>query len=186
MSWFDGGETDIDYWVVKKQYDSGPLSYITRTVNNYTDTYVLVKFGGGIVAKYWVKAVDLAELSSPYSNMRSTEVLPIAKAIADGELMPEIYKLHAAHPNPFNPSTTIQYDLPETSEVAMVIYDLMGREVMRWQQAQERPGYKAVVWNGTDQSGRAVPTGIYIYQLVAASTESDQRFTATRKLLLLK
>ncbi len=48
------------------------------------------------------------------------------------------------------------------------------------------PGYRQLVWDGKDQSGQLVPSGIYIYRLVAASVESDQRFTAARKMVLMK
>ena len=69
--------------------------------------------------------------------------------------------------------------------VSLVVYDIMGREVIRWDR-QEPPGYRQLVWNGRDRSGRLVPSGIYLYRLVAASTESNRRFTTSRKMLLLK
>jgi len=94
-------------------------------------------------------------------------------------------KIRQNYPNPFNPYTTIKYDLPEDTRVTLVIYDIMGREVRRWD-LHEEPGHREVIWDGRDQSGRLVPTGLYIYQLVAASMESGQRFTANRKLVLMK
>ena len=99
--------------------------------------------------------------------------------------IPEAYALETNHPNPFNPATTLRYDLPEASRMRLVIYDIIGREVMNWEGVEEA-GYRQVLWHGADQQGRQVPTGIYIYRLVAASVESDQRFTASRKMVLLK
>ena len=139
-----------------------------------------------MVAKYWVKAVDLTDLSSPYSNMRFTTVVPlIAKAIADVGFLPEIYDLHPAQPNPFNPSTTLRYDLPQASRVQLTIYDVMGREVNS-HAALEEAGYRSVTWQGRDRAGRALPSGIYIYRLLAIPAEGGKPFIATRKMLLLK
>ncbi len=107
--------------------------------------------------------------------------------------LPEIYHMAQNHPNPFNPGTTIRYDLPQASRVSLTVYDMMGRQVRSWE-LQQSAGYKRVVWDGKDQSGQTVPTGIYIYRLTAASIESGeplrlssgQAFVASRKMVLLK
>ena len=108
------------------------------------------------------------------------------KRIADiPEPVPEEYGLQQNHPNPFNPNTTIRYSLPEASSVSLTIYDIMGREVRSWV-LQESAGYRQVVWDGKDHSGRLAPAGIYITRIVAASAESDERFTTSRKMVLMK
>ena len=61
----------------------------------------------------------------------------------------------------------------------------MGQEVKAWN-LQEPPGYRQVVWDGKDRSDRAVPTGVYIYRLVATPANGGQPFVAGRKMLLLK
>lgn len=106
---------------------------------------------------------------------------PLAKVLQ----VPENYSLAANYPNPFNPSTTLRFNLPEASHVNLVIYDLAGRELRRWA-GQEQRGFVQVVWAGRDASGQAAPSGIYIYRLVAASIETGERFAASRKMLLLK
>lgn len=83
---------------------------------------------------------------------------------------PEKYSLSPAHPNPFNPSTAIRYDLPKHSKVTLVVYDLAGREIMR-RSAEESIGYKQFTWDGTDSQGKMVPSGVYFYQ-VKANRES--------------
>ena len=110
----------------------------------------------------------------------------IGKRIADiPEPLPEEYGLHQNHPNPFNPNTTIRYDLPEASSVSLTIYDIMGREVLSWV-LQESAGFRQVVWDGKDQRGQQVTSGIYITRIVATSAESDERFTTSRKMVLMK
>jgi flagellar hook assembly protein FlgD len=66
-----------------------------------------------------------------------------------------------------------------------MIYDLAGREVSSWD-LQQQSGYKQIDWNGKDQKGVLVPAGVYIYRLTAKSVDSDQHFSATRKMLFLK
>ena len=103
-------------------------------------------------------------------------------------LLPDKYALHQNYPNPFNPITTIQYDLPEASDVRLVIYDLLGREVITLIQDRHEAGYQSVIWNGRNRLGQEVATGIYIYQLIAGdpSSGSGRAFVSTKKLVLIK
>jgi hypothetical protein len=80
--------------------------------------------------------------------------------------LPELYMLHQNHPNPFNPVSTIRYDLPQSSEVSLVIYDLLGREVARLVDSQMEPGYHQVQWDGRNRYSKEVPSGIYIARLM--------------------
>jgi hypothetical protein len=97
-----------------------------------------------------------------------------------GELMPIAYALHQNYPNPFNPVTTIQYDLPDNSQVQIAIYDMLGRKVRTLVSGFENAGFKAVQWQGKNDFGRSVGAGVYIYQIQAGD------FLQTRKMILLK
>lgn len=81
--------------------------------------------------------------------------------------LPASYKVYDNYPNPFNPSTTIRYELPEQSQVTLVIYDIMGREVRRLINETVEPGYHAAVWEARNINGDEVSTGIYIYRFTA-------------------
>ncbi len=70
------------------------------------------------------------------------------------------------YPNPFNPTATIRFGLPEAGRVTLVVYDLMGREVVRLAEGYRDAGWQELVWNGRDARGREVPTGIYIARLI--------------------
>ncbi|MCF7903127.1 MAG: T9SS type A sorting domain-containing protein, partial [Candidatus Marinimicrobia bacterium] len=100
--------------------------------------------------------------------------------------LPQSYALHPAYPNPFNPVTTIRYDLPEASQVQLVIYDIQGREVTRLINATREAGTYTTQWQGRDNSGRMVASGLYFYTLEALAVDSGERFRASRKFLLLK
>jgi hypothetical protein len=89
--------------------------------------------------------------------------------------MPKTFNIRPAYPNPFNPTTTIRYDLPQASEVILVVYDLLGREVARLVDGYSEPGYHQVNWNGQD-----FPSGIYLARLVTPE------YSKSIKMVLLK
>ena len=90
------------------------------------------------------------------------------------------FVLHQNHPNPFNPSTTIEYVLPSPCRVRLSVYDPAGRMVARLVDAEQPAGPYAVVWNGLDAAGRQLPSGIYFYSLRAG------KMSTTRKMILLR
>lgn len=103
------------------------------------------------------------------------------------EILPKEYELLGNYPNPFNPSTTISYALPQISDVEIVIYDIMGREVKRFVIPSQSGGYQKVVWDGRNNFGVSVSSGIYIYRFRANSLEDNNKsFEKTSKFMLLK
>lgn len=90
------------------------------------------------------------------------------------------FSLQQNFPNPFNPETTIQYVLGQSSDVRLMIFNLLGQKVRTLVAEKQAAGRQIVHWNGQDSQNRVVPSGIYYYRL-----ETDS-FTATRKMLLLK
>ena len=79
--------------------------------------------------------------------------------------LPGEFDLHQNYPNPFNPSTTIQFDLPMATDLHMVVYDLLGREVVRLVDEWRPAGFHSITWSGRMASGWEVPSGIYIARL---------------------
>ena len=90
------------------------------------------------------------------------------------------FALHPAYPNPFNPITTLRYNLPEQAQVTLTIYDLMGREVTQLVNTTQDAGFKSVQWDATDSFGKQVSAGVYIYHVRAGE------FVQTSKMVLLK
>jgi len=91
------------------------------------------------------------------------------------EAIPDKFALHPAYPNPFNPATTIAFDLPEAQQVKVAIYDLNGREVATITNREYSAGSHSVKWNAGDYG-----SGVYVYRLNAGS------FVATGKLVFVK
>ncbi len=100
--------------------------------------------------------------------------------------IPTEYALSGNFPNPFNPTTTIKYALPTESNVELKIYDLMGREIRTLVNGNDGIGYKEIMWDGKNNSGNQVSSGIYLYRLVAKSLENGKVFEKSAKMILMK
>ena len=93
---------------------------------------------------------------------------------------PVIFKLNNCYPNPFNPVTTLRYDIPENGLVNITIYDMLGRQVKTLVNQTQDAGYRSVIWNATNDYGKPVSAGIYLYQIQAGE------YIQTKKMVLLK
>ncbi|NOY59118.1 MAG: T9SS type A sorting domain-containing protein [Calditrichaeota bacterium] len=94
--------------------------------------------------------------------------------------LPNHFSLSNNYPNPFNPETVIQYTLPTKTHIRLDIYNLLGERVKSLVNGLQTAGSKLVIWDGTDEHGRKVGSGVYVYQIRAGS------FRAARKMLLLQ
>ncbi|MCP5064768.1 MAG: T9SS type A sorting domain-containing protein, partial [Ignavibacteriae bacterium] len=91
-----------------------------------------------------------------------------------------------SYPNPFNPSTTLNYYLQTASKVKLEVYDVMGRMIKSFTENSQASGSHKVVWDGTNSNGLRVATGIYIYRFEATSLETNEHFVKSEKLMLVK
>ncbi len=111
-----------------------------------------------------------------------TTMVAVATDVGDdhGAALPNRFALEQNYPNPFNPSTTIRYSLPTASEVKITVVNMLGRTVATLVDARRSAGQHEVVWNGRDDAGNAVASGLYLYRL------QSENFRATKKMMLLK
>ena len=96
--------------------------------------------------------------------------------------LPKSFSLSQNHPNPFNPTTTINYTVPEGRDVhvTLKVYDLRGRGISTLVDEDKESGTYNVYWNGLDYLGNSVSSGVYFYRISAGD------FVQTRKMVLLK
>jgi hypothetical protein len=94
--------------------------------------------------------------------------------------IPDQFRLYQNYPNPFNPATKILFNLPKISNVKLIIYNILGQEVIRLVDEKLKPGKHTYQWNGTDRYGNKVSTGVYFYRL-----ETEFK-TEVKKMVLLK
>jgi hypothetical protein len=96
------------------------------------------------------------------------EVIGTTTAVRDPNAeVPAVYELGQNYPNPFNPSTTISYGVPRNGEVTLVVYDMLGRQVRELARGYASAGRYTVTWDGHDDQGHAVGSGMYLYRLTA-------------------
>jgi hypothetical protein len=96
------------------------------------------------------------------------------------EELPTTFMLSQNFPNPFNPTTSIRFSVPQVSDVRLTIYNMIGQEVRTLFAGQMDRGTKVVSWDGLDNHGRQIASGMYVYRMVAGS------FVESHKMMLLK
>ncbi len=100
--------------------------------------------------------------------------------------IPSAYVMHPNYPNPFNPSTTIGFDLPVASFARIVVYNILGQEIATLQNGLAAAGTHTVVWNGRDSAGRVVAGGLYLVRFTAFNSAGAQQFSQMRKMVMVK
>jgi len=96
------------------------------------------------------------------------------------DFVPQEFSLSPNYPNPFNPSTTLLFTLPESGQVLMTVYDLQGREITRLLEGNMDSGAHSVQWNGRNEAGNQVSSGIYLVRLVAGTRQITQKVVLAR------
>ena len=96
------------------------------------------------------------------------------------ELIPDRLSLHSNFPNPFNPITTLRYDLPQSGMVNITIHNVKGELVKTLVNSYQNAGFKSILWNATNDRNKPVSAGIYLY------TIQTQEAMQTKKMILLK
>ncbi|UCD37303.1 MAG: T9SS type A sorting domain-containing protein [Fidelibacterota bacterium] len=165
--------------ISKMNIDPATLGLYFATISGDTVTFDTTGIGYTVA--------DLC-LNRIFSTVAHFSALAVAGEVGTAEPLgvagtplPSGLALHANYPNPFNPATTIRFNLPFATEARLVVYDLLGREIATLVQGQRPAGLQQVSWNGRDASGREVPSGVYISRLTMPGGQAR-----TIKMLLLK
>jgi len=127
-----------------------------------------------------IRVVQDNQNGTPYDDYSGVFTIEVPTGITGTESGLFSYKLFPAYPNPFNPSTNINYSIPAESHVSINIYDELGRLVTTLVNEVEEPGSYSVTWNGRNNNHEKIAAGIYIYSMKAG------KYIETRKMILLK
>ena len=130
--------------------------------------------------KFTVVATDGIETVKVTGDDRVVFVNRYEFLSTESEGIPTEFALHENYPNPFNPTTTLRFDLPEVSDITLTIYNMLGQKVRTFNYQNTPAGYHSVKWNATNDYGDPVGAGVYLYQL------QTKDFVKTRKMVLLK
>ena len=119
------------------------------------------------------------------TRIKSNEDITISnnlvnKLLVSADIIPDKFALEQNFPNPFNPTTTVQFDVPQTSDVMIKIYDMIGQEVRTLVSGQIEAGTYKIQWDGLNNSGQQISSGTYLYRMTAGE------FVQTKKMIMLK
>jgi hypothetical protein len=130
---------------------------------------------GAVTITVYTKLTGDGDVTNDTAKVTVTVV-----GVAEDHKLPTAFNLEAARPNPVATWTNIQYALPVNSQVTLAIYDITGKLVKTLASGVMEAGYKSVIWNGKDNSGKSVPNGLYFIRF------ETPKYSATRKLVLTR
>ena len=119
-----------------------------------------------------------ARISHGYSGILTIDTVTAVND--DAGALPKATTIAAIYPNPFNPRTTIEFELAETGAIELAIYDVGGRLVRVMDSGSRAAGRYQATWDGQDNDGRAVPTGTYFCRLNTAQGSQTRKLTLAR------
>ncbi len=183
LSWVTGNEiNNVGFNILRSPAQSSRYTKLNDQLipANRDGRYTFIDNNAEAGARYYYK------LEALDTRGNVTTHGPVVVSVA----APTAFDLSQNYPNPFwsgatsraagNPSTNIKYQLPQAVQVSLTIYNMLGQEVRKLVSAQQPAGYHTVVWDGRDNAGRRVPSGVYHYRLQAGN------FIVTKRMLMAK
>jgi len=173
----DGEEPDL-------AAGSGPIANLVFSVDNALDidainiTSIEMEEPNHSLMLIYNEMVD----GVPHSMSLTPDFEGVYLALSDpmSNILPESFTLAQNAPNPFNPQTRIDYDIPKATIVRLEVYNVLGQHVNTLVDGFQEAGSKSVIWDGRDNSGASVSSGVYFYRIEAGD------FSMTRKMMMLK
>jgi hypothetical protein len=169
-------DADGDLLIIQSIDTNATLGFIRIDEGDTTLTFTpTAGFSGEVVFEYVISdgqgGLDTAEVHITVEE---------GMLVREGGAVPRSFALFQNHPNPFNPVTQIRVDLPKSCKVSLMVYDVLGREIIRLMTGEQTAGCYRIRWNGRDRYGKQVPSGVYFYRIEAGE------FVAVRKMLLVR
>jgi hypothetical protein len=170
--------------------NSGVYAFYTSICSDWTTVINAEENWWGTTDSATIEAMIYHSVDKPTAPV--VDYIPCAEDSIEHDLItgvfatpagnvPTNFALHQNYPNPFNSETIIRFTLERPADVRIDVYDVLGRPVKRiGEQHYAEPGTYAVAFDGTDRSGRTLPSGVYFYRLVADNVRD------VRKMVLLK
>ncbi len=183
INWTFSGHSDFaGYNVYRGSWENGQYTKLNSqpiSTTSFTDNVV----PDSNVYWYYVTATYAGQgwTAESFASNRDSGSLARITGIDDKlAQIPTQFSLSQNYPNPFNPTTTISYGLPKTAKVKIDVFNLMGQKVRTLVNEQQGAGYKTIVWDGNDNSGNSVSSGVYFYRIDAGD------YNAVHKMMMLK
>jgi hypothetical protein len=201
VSWDQHPDTNVTYQIWRRvkppgeqQQDSVLMANRPNSTTSWTDTEYRVTAGyTDAMLNYDVRSYYELNATTSDPDFWAGVAAREFDAKKNGE-NDEIFKLRPLpteyvvgnYPNPFNPSTTISFQLPEDASVQLEIYDMIGKRIAVLVKDNKAAGYSSVVWSGKNEFGTGVASGMYLYRFTATPVSGQKPFSRSGKLLLMK
>ena len=175
------GETGFNVATNALAFDENGVLYgIKGTGSQVSDLFTIdINTGQGTI----VGSVGLQALTG--LAFAETGVVNVVQEDEDNNTVPTVFALSQNYPNPFNPSTSIEFSVPVNSNVTLTIYNLLGQVVTTLVNEEVSAGHYSTVWNGADDNGMQVTSGVYLYEM-KANGNNGTPYSQTKKMVFLK
>ena len=164
------GDRWIEVWIPVEDLRVLPEVYLPLD-RGLSERMPYLRLGGQATGTFYLDDLKLVAVKLPE---------PTVVEASEGMGLPESYALSQNYPNPFNPQTIIRYDLPRTGIIQMFLYNLAGQKIRTLVDGERPAGSYSVTWDGRNDDGRSVASGVYLCRMVAGE------FSAVRKLVLMR
>jgi hypothetical protein len=198
LEWTTESEIDNAYWLIqRKEVTAGEAEAIEAgllVIEDVAGTFNTVNNVRGQGTKASATEYSLMDGSVETGK---TYAYRLADVSFDGHIafhdvkyvtveLPTKFALKQNFPNPFNPTTTIRFTLPVQATVTLKVYNILGQEIASLVDQTKEAGFYEVNWNGRNRYNQAVPSGIYIYRMIASGGNQKEHFVQTRKMVMVK
>jgi hypothetical protein len=183
---------NIDNSIADVQYVNAKLPEGSSMLYNYKNSILKIAIAGihelanGTMVTIGIRLKNKeAKLNiSGFAQLNDNEKITLGN-ISIREI-PTSYALQNNYPNPFNPTTTIKYQIPENAHVRLVVYNMLGQRVRTIVDQPQEAGYYSVQWDGKNNYGVSVSSGIYVYRISAVRDGQAGSFITSKKMNLIK
>jgi hypothetical protein len=158
---------------VEALQEYGPFTFESVVTDH--EAFLRFNLGNFPNSIVWLDAIQIYDMSLTGLKDR--------KPLDAGEV-PDRCLISRNYPNPFNPRTTIEYRLPDEADVTLTLYNAKGQVVRTLVRENQKPGEHLTSWNGENENGQRVPSGVYVYRLEAKAP--DMTYSLSRKIMMLE
>jgi len=191
LSWKPNTESDLSHYLVYSDTLTGFIPDTFKIVGEVPKDSSVFRDSDVVLGRayyYRVSAWDSTGHESEYSEEVQILATYVDESTEEGPPMPRMYQLRQNYPNPFNPATTIVYYLPDVgyqpAEVEIVIYNLLAQKVRTLVKERKYPGEHRVIWDGKDDEGNDLASGIYFYKLTFSGVDLFPLVKAKKMVLI--
>jgi hypothetical protein len=198
LNWITESELENAYWKIqRKELTQSEYEAINKGTMNISQAQLpfeeisRVEGRGNTAARSEYSLVDsLVQVDAAYAyrlaDVSYSGAITFHASVLVKVNAPLTFELLQNYPNPFNPNTTIEFRIPMASNVNIKIFNILGQEVVTLMRGVQKAGYYKIQWDGRNNHGQSVATGIYLYIMTARALNGSAEFKDVNKMVLIK